>query len=117
MRRDAQVAQRAGHGLLVAGLARQLAGPLKDGHRDLVTAPHDLVEAADPEQRLRLASRVAERLVRARARTEPAPGGHRRAAAGFLPLLEESAVHEPAAGHSQVSLDGVQLPVAGGGPA
>src|ERR1017187_9155603 len=63
MRRDAQVAQRAGHGLLVAGLARQLAGPLKDGHRDLVTAPHDLVEAADPEQRLRLASRVAERLI------------------------------------------------------
>src|ERR1700730_8308381 len=57
---DAQVPERLGHGPLVTDLRPKLVRLLENGNRGVVVLPNDLMEAADPEQRLTLAAHIAE---------------------------------------------------------
>jgi len=64
VRRNAQVPQCLGLGRLVADLGRQPAGLLQERNRGLVVTPDELMETADPEQRLGLAAHIAQRPVK-----------------------------------------------------
>jgi hypothetical protein len=113
MLRNAQVPQRFGHCLLVADLCRQLQGPLKNGNRGVVVAPDDLVEAANPEQRLSLTAHVTERLIEVRGALEQLQ--LMRILGRLLrilgSLLKEPAVNDPAAGQGQIGLDRIQFQI------
>jgi len=67
------------------------------------------MEGADPKQRLALPADVAK-LVIQRCR----PFEQREFLGVFLPVREESCVHDPAAGERQASLRGIQDHVRGG---
>lgn len=63
MSHDAQVPQGLGPGRFVIDLRCEPTGPLQVRNRRLVVPPNELVETADPKQRLGLAARVAQRLI------------------------------------------------------
>src|SRR6185295_703446 len=112
---DAQVPEHLGHGPLVTDLRRELVRLLKNRNRGVVVLPNDLMEAADPEQRLTLAAHIAELAVQLRRPLE------QRQFARVLgqPLLflvelhKESGVNDPATGQGKISLDRVQFPIGG----
>ncbi|HMD25197.1 MAG TPA: hypothetical protein VKH61_13935 [Streptosporangiaceae bacterium] len=112
---DAQVPQRLGHRALVADLCRQPARAFKDRHRGLIVTPDDLVEAADPEQRLGLAAHVREVAVQLGgalkqhklSRILDSPLGV------LVQLPEESRVNDPAARQGEIGLYPVQFAVRG----
>jgi hypothetical protein len=111
--RNALVPQRIGHCLLVPGPLRELAGSLQGGSRHVVIVPDNLMEAADPEQRLSLAGQVAEHPVQLRRALEQRqlPWVLPHLTGIGVPLLQEARVDDPAAGQGQVSFHGIQLPV------
>src|SRR4051812_37741545 len=107
MLRDRQVSHCVGHRELVANLRRELAGAFKARNSGVV-APRYLMEAADPEQRLGLAVRIAELLIELHRALE-----QRQFRRILGPLVEEAGVQNAAAGQSEVGLDRVQLSLSG----
>jgi hypothetical protein len=81
-----------------------------------VVPPDDLVEAADPEQRLGFTAHVAEPPGQLRRPLEQRQLA--RILAGpirvLVPLLKETRVHDPAAGQGEIGFDRVQRPVSFG---
>ena len=66
VRGDTQVPEHLGHGPLVTDLCPKLVRPFENGNRGVVVLPNDLMEAADPEQRLSLAAHIAELAIQRR---------------------------------------------------
>jgi len=112
---DAQVPQRFRYRVLGPGLFRQRQRSLEDRDRGLVVAPDDLVEAADPEQRLGLAAYVGQTSVelgRALEQHELALVLGRLTGIG-VELHEEPRVDDPSPGESETCFDPVELAIGG----
>ncbi|GIF45914.1 hypothetical protein Afe04nite_04530 [Asanoa ferruginea] len=106
---DAEVPQHVGQHQPVAGRLDELARPLERRHGGGVVVPDELVEDADPEQRLALAASVAERPEQLRRPFEE------RQLMWIFPLgLQETPVHHPATGQRQRRFDAVEFALGDG---
>lgn len=110
--RDAEMPQGLRLRLLVADGRREVAGPLQIRNCGGVVAPNDLPNAADPEQRLGLATHIAQRLIQLSRVLEQRQLGWvlDRQGPNAGPLVEEPRMQDPAAGERRIGLHRVQVP-------